>query len=148
MNPCWVVVHYQIGLRKKRCIFAVDTFDDNLCIWRCLAIYTRLDMNRGTERLTKEALKLAREYYDDNKLKRRGVRATKLVDFEGIARHHDINIGLYEPKLNSQTVWQLVYGKNQYRQGLDTINIGLYQGHCFLHQKYGCVVSEMGMYSL
>ena len=34
-------------LRKKRCIYAVDTFDDNLCIWRCLAIYKRRDMNRG-----------------------------------------------------------------------------------------------------
>ena len=26
-------------LRNKRCIYAVDTFDDNLCVWRCLAIY-------------------------------------------------------------------------------------------------------------
>ena len=28
-------------LRKKRCIYALDTFDDNLCVWRCLAIYKR-----------------------------------------------------------------------------------------------------------
>ena len=28
-------------LRNKRCIFAVDTFDDNLCAWTCLAIYKR-----------------------------------------------------------------------------------------------------------
>ena len=26
-------------LRKKPCIYAMDTFDDNLCVWRCLAIY-------------------------------------------------------------------------------------------------------------
>ena len=26
-------------LRKKRCINALDTFDDNLCVWRCLALY-------------------------------------------------------------------------------------------------------------
>ena len=25
-------------LRDKRCIYAVDTVDDNLCVWRCLAI--------------------------------------------------------------------------------------------------------------
>ena len=32
-------------LRKKRCINALDTFDDNLCVWRCLATYTRRDRN-------------------------------------------------------------------------------------------------------
>ena len=30
-------------LRKKRCIYTVDTFDDNLCVWRCLVIYKRLN---------------------------------------------------------------------------------------------------------
>ena len=29
-------------LRNKCRIYAVDTFDDNLCAWRCLAIYKRL----------------------------------------------------------------------------------------------------------
>ena len=28
-------------LREKRCIYAIDTFDDKLSIWRCLAIYKR-----------------------------------------------------------------------------------------------------------
>ena len=28
-------------LRGKRCIYAIDAFDDNLCIWRCLVIYKR-----------------------------------------------------------------------------------------------------------
>ena len=30
------------SLRDKRCIYAIDKFDDNLCGWRCLAIYKRL----------------------------------------------------------------------------------------------------------
>ena len=55
-------------LRKKRCINALDTFDDNLCVWRCLALYKRKDVKRGAERSTKEALNLAREFYSDNKL--------------------------------------------------------------------------------
>ena len=29
-------------LREKPCIYAIDTFDDNLCVWRCLAIHKRL----------------------------------------------------------------------------------------------------------
>ena len=28
-------------LRNKRCIYSIDTFDDNLCVWRCLVIYKR-----------------------------------------------------------------------------------------------------------
>ena len=40
-------------LRKKRYIYAVDNFDDNMCVWRCLAIYNRKDIKRGTEFVTK-----------------------------------------------------------------------------------------------
>ena len=82
----------------KRCINALDTFDDNLCVWRCLALYKRKDVKRRAERSTKEALNLAREFYIDNKLKRKDVRAIELVDFEGIAKHFNVNIMLYEVK--------------------------------------------------
>ena len=67
-------------LRDKRCIYAIDTFDDNLCVWRCLAIYKRHacgEKNRVQERNCKAALNLAREYYGDNKLKRKDVRPYK-----------------------------------------------------------------------
>ena len=50
------------------------------------------------ERNRNAALNLSCEYYGDNNLKKRDVRPTKLVDFEGIARHHNVNIMLYEPK--------------------------------------------------
>jgi hypothetical protein len=117
--------------RKRRCIHAVDKFDDNLCVWRCLAIYMRRGIALGSADVTKEAKKLARDYYGNAKLKVGDVRATKLVDFEGIARHHNLNIRVFEPKYGCKTVWQLVYGKGQYKQELDTIDIGMYKGHCF-----------------
>ena len=120
-------------LRKKRCIDALDTFDDSLCVWRCLAIYTRRDVKRGSEFVTKEALNLAREFYSDNKLKRKDVRATKLVDFEGIAKHLNVNIMLYESKKESGEdagkIWRVVYGKTQYKDTLPTINMGSFKGH-------------------
>ena len=126
-------------LRKKRCIYAIDTFDDDMCVWRCLAIYKRKDIKRGTEFVTKAALNLAREYYGDNKLKRKDVRPTKLVDFEGIAKHHNVNIMLYEPKKDrgkdAGSIWRLVYGKIQHRNHLPTINMGLLGGHCFYIKK-------------
>ena len=140
-------------LRKKRCIYAVDgksERSDNLCVWRCLAIYTRGSDSRESERTTKEALKLAREYYENDKLKRKDVRATKLVDFEGIAKKFNINIRVYEPKVNSEkAAWRLVYGQNQYKEKLDTINLGMFRGHCFyikkmdvLCQKWECIACK------
>ena len=88
-------------LRNRRCIYVLDSFDDNLCVWRCFAIYKRLargEKNRVQERNCNAVLNLAREYYGDNNLKKRDVRPTELVDFEGIARHRNVNIMLYEPK--------------------------------------------------
>ena len=122
-------------LRRKRCIYAVDSKDertDNLCVWRCLAIYTRGSAKRETERITREALTLAREYYGNDKLKRQDVRATRLVDFEGIAKKFSINISVYEPKKNSEKApWRLVYGQNLCKEKLDKINLGMFGGHCF-----------------
>ena len=140
-------------LRKKRCIYAVDGKNersDNLCVWRCLAIYTRGVTDTRSERTTKEALKLARAYYENDKLKRKDVRATKLVDFEGIAKKFNINIRVYEPKVNSEkTSWRLVYGQNQYKEKLDTINLGMFGGHCFyikkmdvLCQRWECIACK------
>ena len=125
-------------LRKKRCISALDTFDDNLCVWRCLAIYkghARGEINQVSKRNCKAALNLVREYYGDNKLKRKDVRPMRPVDFEGIAKHHNVNIMLYEAKKNARSVWQLVYGKIQHKSDLPTINMGLLKGHCFHIKK-------------
>ena len=57
-------------LRNKRYIYAIDKFDDNLCVWRCLAVYKRKDIQKGTKFVTRTALNLAREYYGDNNLKK------------------------------------------------------------------------------
>ncbi|XP_057309046.1 uncharacterized protein LOC130647274 isoform X1 [Hydractinia symbiolongicarpus] len=126
-------------LRGKRCIYAMDGEDvrtDNLCFWRCLAVGERADVKRGTEFLTKTALKLAREYHEQPKLKREEVRATRLVDLEGIAKKFKINIRVFEPKTNTDKApWRLVYGHNQYKKGLDTIDLGMLHDHCFYIKK-------------
>ena len=90
------------GLVKRQALYlCLDTFDDNICAWRCLALYkwlARGEKNRVQEGNRNAALNLAHEYYGDNNLKKRDVRPTKLVDFEGIAGHRNVNIILYEPK--------------------------------------------------
>ena len=116
----------------------MDTFDDNLCVWRCLVIYKRLargEKNQVQERNWDAARNLARGYYGDNNLKKRDMRPTKLVDFEGIARHHSVNIMLYERKKDrgkdAGSVWRLDYGKIQHKNDLPTINMKLLGGDCF-----------------
>ena len=84
-------------------------------------------------------LGLAREYCGDNKLKKRDVRPTRLVDFEGIAKPHNVNIMLYEPKKDrvkdAGSIWWLVCGKALHKSSLLTINMGLLGGHCFYIKK-------------
>ena len=87
------------------------------------------------ERNSDTAKNLAPEYYGVKNLKKRDVRPTKLVDFEGIARHHNVHIILYEPKKDSGkdagSLWQLVCGKIQHKNNMPTKNMGLLGGHCF-----------------
>ena len=135
-------------LRGKRCIYALDTFNDNLCVWRCLAIYKRFargEANQVSKRNCRTAKNLVREYYGDKNLKKRDVRPTKLVDFEGNAKHYNANITLYEPKKDAGSVWQLVYGKTQYKSDLPTINMGLLGGHWFYIKEMDILLQVMGM---
>ena len=69
-------------VKKKTLYYALDQFDDNLCVWRCLVIYKRLapgEKNRVQERNFDAAKNLAREYYGDKNLKKRDVRPTNLL---------------------------------------------------------------------
>ena len=126
-------------LGKKRCIYGIDKFYDTFCVWRCLAIYKWNAIQRGTEFVTKTALSLAREYYGDKNLTKMDVMSTNLVNFEGIERHYNVNIMLYEPKKDkgkvAASIWRLVYGKIQHKNDLPPINMGLLRDHCFYIKK-------------
>ena len=138
-------------LADKKCIYAIDKIDDNLCLWRCLAIHQRImkGKKRPEEDTNRDALKLARDFYRKPNLKREDVKPTRLVDFENIAKQFKVNIRLFEPVEESKTVWKLVFGKNQFRKNLPCVDIGLFvkedrdgeqseddnrkprRGHCF-----------------
>ena len=68
------------------------------------------------------------------------MRSTKLVYFEGIARHRNVDIMLFEPKKDrgkgTGSIWWLVYGKaQQHESNFPTINMGLLGGQCFYIKK-------------
>ena len=104
---------------------------------------------RPEEDTNREALKLARDFYKNQNLKREDVKPTRLVDFENIAKQFKVNIRLFELAKKSKTVWKLVFGKNQFKKNLPCVDIGLFvygdydededeednqnprRGHCF-----------------
>ena len=139
-------------LADKKCVYAIDKIDDNLCLWRCLVIHQRImkGEKRPEEKTNRDALKLARDFYKRPNLKRENVWPTRLVDFENIAKQFKVNIRLFEPRENKdKTAWRLVFGKNQFKKNLPCVDIGLFvyedhdgkqaekdnrysrQGHCF-----------------
>ena len=77
----------------------------------------------------RDALSLAREFYEQPNLRVSDMRPTKLIDFKNIASRFQVNIRLYE-SINS-SVWKLVFGQVQHRRSLPTIDIGLYDGRRF-----------------
>ena len=139
-------------LEDKKCVYAIDKINDNLCFWRCLVIHQRImkGEKRPEEKTNRDALKLARDFYKRPNLKRGDVKPTRLVDFENIAKQFKVNIRLFEPRENKdKTAWRLVFGKNQFKKNLPCVDIGLFvyedhdkkqaeednrysrQGHCF-----------------
>ena len=139
-------------LADKKCVYAIDKIDDNLCFWRCLVIHQRImkGEKRPEEKTNRDALKLARDFYKRPNLKRGDIKPTRLVDFENIAKQFKVNIRLFEPRENEdKTAWRLVFGKNQFKKNLPCVDIGLFvyedhdekqaekdnrylrQGHCF-----------------
>ena len=70
------------------------------------------------------------------------MRATKPVDFQGIARHHNVNIMLYKPKKDrgkhAGSIWQLVYGKAKHKnKQLADNKHGIIGRPLFVHQEDG-----------
>ena len=138
-------------LADKKCIYAIDKINDNLCFWRCLAIHQRIakGKKRHEEKTNRDALNLARDFYKNPNLKREDVKPTRLVDFENIAKQFKVNIRLFQLAKKSKTVWKLVFGKNQFKKNLPCVDNGLFvygdhdededeednqnprRGHCF-----------------
>ena len=116
-------------LADKKCVYAIDKIDDNLCFWRCLVIHKRImkGEKRPEKDTNRDALKLARDFYRIPCLKRVDVEPTRLVDFENIAKRFKVNIRLFEPRENKEkTAWRLVFGKNQFKKNLPCVDIGLF----------------------
>jgi len=120
-------------------IVALDTYKDNLCLWRCIAVH------RGAraDRSTKEAQSLAKSFY---KLKTADVDCpkTSLDELDKVEAH--LNQGTAVSAwfgIRVYVVWHL--RRNTNPKLTNNLTIGIYEGHAFvikdiarLAKNYAC----------
>ena len=127
---------------------ALDTYQDNLCLWRCIAVH------RGTrpDRSTKEARGLAKSFF---KLKTMPTDCpkTSLDELDKVEMHLNkgtafsdwLGIRVYVPEQgDAEAVWHLT--RNPAAQLKNIMTIGVFGGHAFLikdiaklAKTYACV---------
>ena len=119
------------NLAHGRNMIALDTFGDNLCLWRCIAVH----QGSRPDRCTRVAKFLAREFFKSALVP--GTSLDELVKVEGHlnkGKHISewLGIRVYEPERqqNGQIDWYL--RKNPSDKIKNIITIGIYEGHAFL----------------
>ena len=119
------------NLAHRRKMFSLDTFADNLCLWRYIAVY----QGARPDRCTQTARQLARGF-----LKSEIVLRTSLDQLDKVERylnrgkqlHEWIRIRVYEPERqeNGEILWHL--RNNPLDKLKNIMTIGIYEGHAFL----------------
>ena len=109
-------------LRWKRGMVALDSYEDNLCLFRCLAVSRGCTPDRSTNR----ARKLAASFYERDKALP-DVPETSLDQLGKIEEHFKTGIQVYEPTECGD--WHLTRQAAQYDE---KVSIGIYGEHAFL----------------
>ncbi|KAL9963464.1 hypothetical protein ACROYT_G026975 [Oculina patagonica] len=123
------------NLAHGRSMVALDTYRDNLCLWRCIAVHrgVRLDRSTAAARgLAKSFFKLETVPTDCPK--------TSLDELDEVERHLNqgaafsdwLGIRVYEPVRvkDKEVVWHLK--RNPPAMLKNILTIGIYEGHAFV----------------
>ena len=111
-------------LRNKRGVLSLDTYDDNRCLFRCIAVHRGATPKRNM-RKTKE---LEKSFFTQ----RPGLR-NRLTDkhLSLLEKHFKQGIAAYTVQPNGDFV--LTHIPANYAQvGIPLLNMGIYDGHAFL----------------
>ena len=141
--PDWL--HKQANTERKQAMVALDSYRDNLCLWRCIAVHKGARSDRSTE----AARNLAKSFY---KLKNtpKDCAKTSLDELEKVEMHLNkgkpfsdwLGIRVYMPELtnkeeiefgietNPTIVWHLM--RNPAPQIKNIMTIGIHEQHAFL----------------
>ena len=128
--PDWVR-----NLAHSRKMVALDTFNDNLCLWRCIAV----DQGARPDRSTEAARELVKKFLKLRTTPNNAPR-TSLDVLDKVERHLNegkqltdwLGIRVYEPERqeNGEILWYL--RKNPSNKLKKIMTIGIYDGHAFL----------------
>jgi len=123
------------NLAHSRVMVSLDVYNDNLCLWRCLAVH------RGarTDRCTRVAQRLAQSFYKLEAIPP-NFRKTSLDELDKVEAHLNegspvsswLGIRVYEPErlVGGEVVWHLRINPNPKIKNI--LTIGVYEGHAFL----------------
>ena len=111
-------------LRNKHGVLSLDTYDDNLCLFRCIAVHQGAHI-RYNMRKTRE---LENSFFTQRPDLRNRLTDKHLSLLE---KHFKQGIAAYEVQLNGDFI--LTHVPANYDQvGIPLLNMGLYYGHAFL----------------
>ena len=123
------------NLSHSRAMVALDNYEDNLCLWRCIAVFNGSD----PERSTRAARDLAKNYFNLAKVPK-DVTKTPLDELANVERSLNkgrpfeewVGIRVYEPKKEEDGEVTWVLKKSPPLVVKNIITIGHYMDHAFL----------------
>ena len=122
------------NLAHSRYMLALDTYKDNLCLWRCIAVH------RGSrpDRSTTAARELAKSFFNLTATPQ-DCRKTSLDELDEVEKHLNkkqmfkdwLGILVYEPERmeDGEVVWHL--RRKPPAKLTNILTIGIYEGHAF-----------------
>ena len=129
--------HLPEWLRQKKGLYALDTYGDNLCLFRCLALHNGARRDRCTAR----ARQLATEFYGaEEELKDVPTTSLDLAQLKKVEGHFKLGIRVYEPAESGD--WHLTRQPARYdKLGTAPMTIGVYDQHAFLIKDISTLAS-------
>ena len=119
------------NLAHGRNMISLDTFNDNLCLWRCIAVHRGARSNRCSQ----TAKQLAKGFFKSALVPRTSL--DELDKAEGYLNKGKklsewLGIRVYEPELqqNGEIYWHLINNPSDNLKNIMTIEI--HEGHAFL----------------
>ena len=110
-------------LRNKHEVISLDTFNDNLCIFRCIAVH----QGANKQFITRRARELAQSFFAAY----RKLPSITLQQFHLLVKHFKQGIAAFS--VTNAGDFILTYQPSHYdKVSYPTMNIGLYEGHAFL----------------
>jgi len=114
-------------LRNKKGLYGLETFNDNMCLFRCIAVHRGTRPNRCTE----EAVELAKKLFRVNDQQVQLMHAVEFTELKSVEEKFKRGIHVHEP--SEDGTWRLIRQPAHYEAaGIEPMIISWYSDHAFL----------------